>query len=396
MKVIIGALGSSGDVYPCIEIGAILKKRHHEVYLLANEHFKSSAVSRGLSFMPVGDREDYLRTVKDRRLWDKKTALKTLSGYMAAQQEEMYNAMAAFIEEDCNCIIIHSLWCFAASIVSDKFGVRKFSVSLTNATQKLKPGRLISFLEKVSGASLNWKLALFKSLIVSPALQDTVNTLRMSNGLAGRKNIYAAWTDDEANSVVLYEPWFYKKNQRKGFYAGFLLNNDSECSHDTLVSSFIDRNTVVIFTSWALADDHFVNQIVSDIKEEGMKCVIVTPEADIVHAEHRVLMVPFINISKIRGCLFAVHHGGIGTTAQLLSNGVPQLIYPSAFDQFGNAITIERLRCGLRGRGRGRKQLKAMAEFSRSGRNHCEHFAALFNDDTSIRNSKLESFLRLN
>ena len=83
MKVIIGALGSSGDVYPCIEIGAILKKSHHDVYLLANEYCKSTAVSRGMSFMPVGGRQDYLRTVQYRRLWDKKTALKSLSGYIA-------------------------------------------------------------------------------------------------------------------------------------------------------------------------------------------------------------------------------------------------------------------------------------------------------------------------
>lgn len=389
MKVIIGALGSSGDVYPCIEIGAILKERQHDVYLLANEYFEPAAAFRGISFMSVGSRQDYLRTVQDRRLWNRKTALKSLSGYMAGQQEAMYTAMASLVED--NCIIIHSLWCFAATIVSDRFGIKKFSVSLTDATQQLKAGRLFGFLERVSGANLNWKLALFKSLMVSPILQDTVNTLRMNNGLAARENIYAGWTDDEANSIVLYEPWFYKKNHRKGFYAGFLLNKSNECSHDTLVSSFIDRSTVVIFTSWALADVHLVNQMVSDIMEQGLKCVIVTPATEAVHTERRVLRVPFISISQIRGCLFAVHHGGIGTTAQLLSNGVPQLIYPCAFDQFRNARAIERLRCGLRGRSR--KQLMVMADFSRSGRSRCEYFASLFSDDTSPRGGKLESFL---
>jgi len=390
MKVIIGALGSSGDIYPCIEIGALLQEEQHEVYFLANGYFKSSVVSRGMSFVTVGDSQDYLKTVQDRRLWGKKTALKSLSGYMAGQQEEMCNAMTALVEDD--CIIIHSLWCFAATIVSERFGVRKFSVSLTDATQQLKPGRLIAFLEKVTGATLNWKLALFKSLMVSTVLQDKVNTLRVNNDLAACKNIYAGWVDDEANSLVLYEPWFYRKNHRKGFYVGFLLNKDKKCPHDGLVLSFIDRRTVVIFTSWALADDNFVSKMVSDIKEEGLKCVIVTPAVETVHAERDTLMVPFISISKIRGCLFAVHHGGIGTTAQLLSNGVPQLIYPSAFDQFGNARAIERLHCGLRGKGI--KQLRVMAEFSRSGMSRCGHFATLLGNDNTIMSRRLVSFLR--
>ncbi len=38
-----------------------------------------------------------------------------------------------------------------------------------------------------------------------------------------------------------------------------------------------------------------------------------------------------------------VHHGGIGTTAQAMRAGVPQLITPFAHDQFDNAARVERL-----------------------------------------------------
>jgi UDP:flavonoid glycosyltransferase YjiC (YdhE family) len=41
-----------------------------------------------------------------------------------------------------------------------------------------------------------------------------------------------------------------------------------------------------------------------------------------------------------------VHHGGIGTTAQALSAGVPQLIMPLAHDQFDNAARVKRLEVG--------------------------------------------------
>ena len=38
-----------------------------------------------------------------------------------------------------------------------------------------------------------------------------------------------------------------------------------------------------------------------------------------------------------------VHQGGIGTTAQALRAGVPQLVIPYSFDQPDNAARIERL-----------------------------------------------------
>lgn len=41
-----------------------------------------------------------------------------------------------------------------------------------------------------------------------------------------------------------------------------------------------------------------------------------------------------------------VHHGGIGTTAEALRAGVPQLVVPLAYDQFDNAARVERLGVG--------------------------------------------------
>ncbi len=41
-----------------------------------------------------------------------------------------------------------------------------------------------------------------------------------------------------------------------------------------------------------------------------------------------------------------VHHGGIGTTAQGLAAGLPQLVSPLAHDQFDNAARLQRLGVG--------------------------------------------------
>jgi UDP:flavonoid glycosyltransferase YjiC (YdhE family) len=51
-------------------------------------------------------------------------------------------------------------------------------------------------------------------------------------------------------------------------------------------------------------------------------------------------------------CAMLVHHGGIGTTAQALASGKPQIITPFSFDQFDNAERSRKLGSAyvLRGR----------------------------------------------
>jgi rhamnosyltransferase subunit B len=41
-----------------------------------------------------------------------------------------------------------------------------------------------------------------------------------------------------------------------------------------------------------------------------------------------------------------VHHGGIGTCAQGLASGLPQLVMPMAYDQLDNALRLKRLGVG--------------------------------------------------
>ena len=41
-----------------------------------------------------------------------------------------------------------------------------------------------------------------------------------------------------------------------------------------------------------------------------------------------------------------VHHGGIGSSAQALAAGVPQLVMPMAYDQLDNATRLKRLKVG--------------------------------------------------
>ena len=58
---------------------------------------------------------------------------------------------------------------------------------------------------------------------------------------------------------------------------------------------------------------------------------------EMVHVEYA----PFSEL--LPRCAAIVHHGGMGTSAQAMAAGIPQLVTPMAHDQLDNAVRMEKL-----------------------------------------------------
>ena len=82
----------------------------------------------------------------------------------------------------------------------------------------------------------------------------------------------------------------------------------------------------------------------------NQRALLITPYADQLptplppHA-HAVSYAPFDALLPRLAAL--VHHGGIGSTAEALRAGIPQLVVALAFDQFDNAARLATLGAGL-------------------------------------------------
>jgi UDP:flavonoid glycosyltransferase YjiC (YdhE family) len=81
----------------------------------------------------------------------------------------------------------------------------------------------------------------------------------------------------------------------------------------------------------------------------GRRALLVTPYREqlpkpLPPGTEQVDYAPFGTL--FRSAAAVVHHGGIGTTAQALKAGVPQLVMPMAHDQPDNAARLERLGVG--------------------------------------------------
>jgi len=82
----------------------------------------------------------------------------------------------------------------------------------------------------------------------------------------------------------------------------------------------------------------------------NQRAILLTPYADQVPALPAwARHFPYIALQRLAPRASAlIHHGGIGTAAQGLRAGLPQLLAPLFFDQFDNAERLEALGVGRR------------------------------------------------
>ena len=76
-----------------------------------------------------------------------------------------------------------------------------------------------------------------------------------------------------------------------------------------------------------------------------ISCFELKDLEDLANRIRAVREIPFQEVFPYASVL--VHDGGLGTTAQALLAGCPQLVVPFAHDQFYNAARVKRLGAGL-------------------------------------------------
>ena len=81
----------------------------------------------------------------------------------------------------------------------------------------------------------------------------------------------------------------------------------------------------------------------------GRRAIFLTPHRDQLPPQlpPQIVWQAYLPLRRcLQRAALIVHHGGIGTTAEALNAGVPQLIVPLAFDQFDNGARVTALGAG--------------------------------------------------
>jgi UDP:flavonoid glycosyltransferase YjiC (YdhE family) len=99
----------------------------------------------------------------------------------------------------------------------------------------------------------------------------------------------------------------------------------------------------------AAAFGGFYRESVAAIRAAGARALVIGAPADALPKPlpDEALALPFAPFSEVYPrCAAVIHHGGIGTTAQALRAGTPQLVVPWAVDQFWTGAQVWRIGAG--------------------------------------------------
>jgi rhamnosyltransferase subunit B len=361
MKAVLVALGSAGDVHPFLAIGQALAARGHEVEILANPIFAESVIRHKLAFSAVGTADDFASTLRHPLLWHPINGLGVMwRGMIKPAIAPVYKRIEAAARSG-KIAVVASPIAFGARLAQERLGI-PLVTAYTAATMlrsvedplTIAQWRVPSWMPRLARKAAWEALDRFK---LEPMARPTLEAMRQDLGLgpfAGR--VFGSWMHSTDAGVTLFPDWFAMRADdwpAQVEQASFpLFDGDRQGFDESDLQAFLEQGPPpVVFApgTAAVEPSAFLGAAVAACKSLGIRSVLMCHDRSQVPASlprsiHTMQYAPFSWLLPRSRAL--VHHGGIGSCAQALQAGIPQVTVPRGYDQFDNTWRIERLGVG--------------------------------------------------
>ena len=361
-RIVIASFGSLGDLHPYLALADEARRRGHTVVIATAPFYRDRIEALGFAFEPLGppispqDPEllhRLMRTARGPEYLFRKLFLPHVP--------EMY----AELERACKDadLLIAGEMVLAAPILAEKTGLKWVSVILSPISflSEYDPSILppLTFME----ATLSWPRAFHRALLKVTAstfrrwsrplrdfrksigLPDDPEALRTGKFkadlvLAMFSEQLAKPQPDWPAGVVQTGFAFYKQEQTV-----------EQRAVQQRIDDFLDKDQApVVFTLGSAAvhvpgDFFFISARAAH--RLGMRAILVGDPRGF--SSPTILTVPYADYATLfPRAAIVVHQGGVGTTAEALRSGRPQVVVPFNFDQPDNASRILRLGVGVK------------------------------------------------
>jgi rhamnosyltransferase subunit B len=354
--------GSYGDLFPYLAVGKELRRRGHAAVIAATEEYRGHVLRAGLEFsatrpdVTLDDRE-LLARVMDAR----KGAAVVVKELVVPSLRETYEGLER-ATAGADLLVSHVLT-YAAPILGEKSGMLWVS-------SVLAPMVFCSAYEPPALAPIPWIARLrplgprFNAVLlgmlkrISRSWADPIREFRRELGLADGADPLWEGQHSPHGVLALFSSCFGGPQPDwppKTTVCGFPFYDDEFAGTATELDAFLDAAEPPIgFTlgsSAVQAAGRFYEHAMQAARLVGKRAVLVAgPNAEQLQATPKEVLVvrsaPFARL--FARCAAVVHAGGVGTAAQALRAGVPQVVVPFSHDQFDNGNRVQRMRCGVR------------------------------------------------
>lgn len=376
-KIVMVAFGSLGDIYPLLAIAERLAK-HSNVVFLANEYFKDHIVGRGIEFHSIGLIEHQLaaRESEDSSGETKQGRKHRFENIIGKSFERTFEYIERQHTNGVDITVITHGNLSPATLACEKFNI-PLIVTYYATSQIPHNGYDMDMYNEFHGRH-SWLskriLGPLEKLhrLFSFEVESELNEYRKQYGLApipsGFRRVIAkvfpkflgCRSGVKVNLHIALLPAWFSDPVNRYFphieFAGFPFVTELQENPPEL-QEFLERHpNPIVFTPGTAVEDiqHLCREIIPICRKLGSPAILVSKHG---RAAFEALKIPFdvpiqfiehVNfeelLPKVR-CL--VHHGGIGTTAQAIRAGIPQIIRPRMYDQPINGLRV--MMCGLGG-----------------------------------------------
>lgn len=359
MQVLLTAVGSHGDVLPFIALGAELRRRRHEVALAAPAPFATMARRAGVAFHSLGTQSDYDRFAADPALWRPWRGIDAAFRFFSALTEPTYRWLAERWRPG-EGVVVASTLSLGARVAQDRLGLPLATVHVMPVMMESRhappvlPGLPLS--PYLSARFHHWLGRGADLYVIGPAALPVLNAFRHDLDLPPVRRLRHWW--NSPLRVILAAPGWYAPPQpdwptqtvQVGFPLADRFGDADELS--PALTEFLQAGDLPLAFTYGSAMRHgqaFFETAARVCTRLGRRGVLLAPQPGQVPTDlpAQVVHLPYAPFSRLLPrCAALIHHGGVGTVAQALAAGIPQLVVPVAFDHFDEADRLSRLGLG--------------------------------------------------
>lgn len=360
LRVIVFGLGSAGDVHPNVGLALALRRRGHDVTLVAAEIFRPLAERFGLDFVGLLSKEEYDAAILDPDLWHPVRSFSVVARRLILPAMRLAYRIVEERFKPGRTVVAAPATAFGARIAQEKLGVPLVTVHLQPAMLRsaIQPV-CFGFPDIVGHLPLPLRRAYFRladAVIIDRSLANETNAFRAELGLPPVRRLFNRWIHSPRCVIGLFPAWFAQPMPdwpSNTTLTGFPLWDEGamQCLPRELEEFLEAGDPPLVFTAGsAMVQARRFFQVSADVcGASGRRGLLLTRFTDQLPAAlpdgvRHFDYAPFSTV--LPRCAALIHHGGIGTTAQAIAAGLPQLVVPSTHDQPDNAIRIRRLGLG--------------------------------------------------
>ena len=360
---IVTAAGTSGDVLPFIEICRHLKQRAKKVTLITSPYFHAEARKSGIDFQELGSLTETEKLYGNSALWTEDRGFITLwKGCIEKHVDTIRRYVSQLNRSEDVVIICHFNVMPLADIArAEKRRIRIISCYLSPGTIRSQFGKFnIGSVEidedyppKLKNKLFSWIDRNYFNAEILPAL----NRHRAHLGLYPIEN-FLPYVQTAADAYATLFPAWYRPKAPD--WPAPLIEGDFLFRRKTSVTGFskplkqfLKENESPVLITAGTANSSasaFFKTAQQATKALGLSAMYLTKQRTQLprNLENNSIWLKYCDLrTTLQYSAGCVSHGGIGTVADAMQAGVPQIIVPFAHDQFDNARTIEELGVGL-------------------------------------------------